>query len=270
MSESGRPAVFVHLLPSLIAPGALAGGVALVVDVLRATTVMVRALDAGCEAIVPCGELEEARAAAAALPGGTALLAGERQGLPIPDFDLGNSPDDFTPELCRGKTLVMTTTNGTRAILASREAAQVAIAAMSNARAAIEWAASWDADVHVVCAGTDGHVSLEDTLLAGEIADRLQRFWRYTAGNDQATIAAAVFADAVRATRDEGVPWSLLLARGRGGQRVRQIGLARDIEAAARRSDVDGVPVLCRDPLRIVWEPVATPKGAAPPPAAAG
>ncbi len=93
--------MFVHLLPRLIPPGSLRGGVAVVVDVLRATTVMVHALAAGCEAVIPCGEIDEAKAVAAGLPPGTALLAGERQGLPIPGFDLGNSPGEFTPEVCR-------------------------------------------------------------------------------------------------------------------------------------------------------------------------
>src|SRR5262249_40365048 len=158
--------------------------VAVVVDVLRATTVMVRALASGCEAIVPCSEVEEAKSVAASLPAGTALLAGEREGLPIPGFDLGNSPDDFTPHVCRGKTLVMTTANGPGAILASREAEHVGLAAMTNVIAATRWAASSGRDVHVVCAGTDGHVSLEDTLLAGEMVHRLRRFDGYTHGND--------------------------------------------------------------------------------------
>ena len=101
MVPTEQARVFVHLLPSLIPPGSLRGGVAVVVDVLRATTVMVQALAAGCEAVIPCGEIDEAKAVAAGLPAGTALLAGERQGLPIPGFDLGNSPGDFTPEVCR-------------------------------------------------------------------------------------------------------------------------------------------------------------------------
>src|SRR3954464_7993134 len=106
MAESDRPAVFVHLLPGLIPPGALKGGVAVVVDVLRATTVMVHALAAGCECVIPCLEIAEAQRAGGALRSGTALLAGEREGMPIEGFDLGNSPAAFTPEVCRGKTLV--------------------------------------------------------------------------------------------------------------------------------------------------------------------
>src|SRR5512143_370512 len=101
-----RAPVQVHLLPMLVPPGALRGGVAVVVDVLRASTVMVHALAAGCEAVIPCLEIDDARRIARELPSGSSLLAGERLGLPIAGFDLGNSPNAFTPQVCRGKTVV--------------------------------------------------------------------------------------------------------------------------------------------------------------------
>ncbi len=173
LSPTDRPRVFVHLLPSLIPPGSLRGGVAVVVDVLRATTVMVRALANGCAAVIPCGEIDEARTVAAGLPPGTAFLGGERGGLPIPGFDLGNSPDDFTFEACQGKTLVMTTTNGTRAILASLEAERVYVASFANLKATADELTvqllkkDHGYPIHIVCAGTEGFISLEDSLLAG-------------------------------------------------------------------------------------------------------
>jgi 2-phosphosulfolactate phosphatase len=170
MPESERPEVFVHLLPCMIPPGALRGGVAVVVDVLRATTVIVHALAAGCNAVIPCLEIDEARSLAATFPPGTAILAGERQGLPIEGFDLGNSPGTFTPEVCRGKTLVMTTTNGTRAVLACLEAERVMIGAFPNFAATVQTLHAEDRPVHVVCAGTDGSISYEDALLAGAYA----------------------------------------------------------------------------------------------------
>ena len=179
MVPTEQARVFVHLLPKLIPPGSLRGGVAVVVDVLRATTVMVQALAAGCEAIIPCGEIDEAKEVAAGLPPGTALLAGERRGLPIPGFDLGNSPGEFTPEVCREKTLVMTTTNGTRAILASLEAERVYIASFTNLRATSDEISvqflkkDHGHAVHIVCAGTEGHISLEDSLLAGALTSQI-------------------------------------------------------------------------------------------------
>ena len=103
----------------MIPTGLLQGGVAVVLDVLRATSVMVHALDAGAISVVPCLEIDEAQAIASQFEPGQVILAGERLGLPIDGFDFGNSPGSFTPEVCRGKVIVMTTTNGTRAIYAS-------------------------------------------------------------------------------------------------------------------------------------------------------
>ena len=84
-----RAMISVHLLPSLIPPGGLHGGVAVVIDVLRASTMMVHALVAGCTAVMPCGEVDEARRLAASLPEGSSLLAGERHGVAIAGFRSG-------------------------------------------------------------------------------------------------------------------------------------------------------------------------------------
>src|SRR5437016_9884451 len=107
--------VHVHLLPSLVPPGGLTGGVAVVIDVLRATTTIVHALAAGCTVVRPCAEVEEARDLAGRMRAGRVLLGGERGGVAPPGFDLGNSPREYTAKVCKGTTLVLTTTNGTRA-----------------------------------------------------------------------------------------------------------------------------------------------------------
>jgi 2-phosphosulfolactate phosphatase len=264
MSTTERPRVYVHLLPSLIPPGSLRGGVAVVVDVLRATTVMVHALANGCEAVIPCGEIDEAQAVAAGLPKGKAILGGERGGLPIPGFDLGNSPGDFTREVCEGKTLVMTTTNGTRAILASLEADRVLVGSFANVTAIWDVLKKETRPIHIVCAGTDGRVALEDALLAGELTLNLcawqggVRIWSDLAKvadvNDQAMLAAAAGWELVFPPLLSGAPplesW---LSVGRGGRRVAEIGLGADIKAAADRTKpVKLVAELRRDPLRIV------------------
>ena len=267
MSESVRPSVSVHLLPALLAPGALAGGVAVVVDVLRATTVMVQALAAGAKAIVPCAEVDEARARAGEFPAGTAVLAGERQGLPIPGFDFGNSPDDFTREVCAGKTLVMTTTNGTRAILASLGADRLFVASFANRKATVDLLdrlVNFDGALHVVCSGTDGRLSLEDAMLAGAIvvewADRRyrERPDLVVERDDGAELVARYWQDAQERLDDEPEFERALaghLARGRGGRRVREIGLARDIDAAARYDRIGFAAEVLRDPLRVVAVP---------------
>src|ERR1700731_4360291 len=92
--------VQVHLLPWLAPDGQLAGGLAVVIDVLRAGTTILHALAAGCTCIRPCAEVDEARALAGNLPAGKVLLGGERDGRPLPDFDFGNSPREYTPARC--------------------------------------------------------------------------------------------------------------------------------------------------------------------------
>jgi len=261
MPETGLPAVFVHLLPGLIPRGALKGGVAVVLDVLRATTVMVQALASGASAVIPCSEIDEARGIAGGYPPGTALLAGERQGLPIDGFDFGNSPGAFTSEVCRGKTLVMTTTNGTRAILASLDANRVIIGAFPNfAATVLTLHHVEERDIHIVCAGTDGRISFEDTLLAGAFAQHLKDLGA-TLQNDEAEIAAGAWSKIHNSlwfkSGDPDVennPLVRYLSRGRGGRRVTEIGLTVDIAAAGRWNDPRQqlTAELKREPLRIV------------------
>jgi 2-phosphosulfolactate phosphatase len=254
--------VFVHLLPALIPPGALQGGLAVVVDILRATTTMIHALAAGADAVVPCLEIDEARRVAATFPAGSALLAGERKGLPIEGFDLGNSPSGCAPEVCAGRTVVMTTTNGTRAIHASLEADRVLIASFVKRSATIDVLEADGRPIHLVCAGTDGLISLEDSLFAGSIAAEFDaNAWREAGpgevpaeavlGNDQAEIVAASWREA-ESLMAEGCALADVLAEGRGGRRVREIGLGADLEDVARVDRFPFAAELLREPLRIV------------------
>jgi 2-phosphosulfolactate phosphatase len=264
MVATEQARVFVHFVPKLIPPGSLRGGVAVVVDVLRATTVMVQALAAGCKAVIPCDTIDQAEEVAAGLPSGTALLAGERHGLPIEGFDLGNSPGEFTPEVCREKTLVMTTTNGTRAILASLEAERVYIASFTNLRATSDEISvqflkkDHGHAVHIVCAGTEGHISLEDSLLAGALTSQIANIVELVPGseiaplfgNDEALMVVTQWLEVERFL--EKRPLWKLLSLGRGGRNVLSIGRSVDIEEAAYFDRYNLVAELERDSLRIV------------------
>src|SRR5207302_5744007 len=115
--------------------------------------------------VLPCAEVAEARDRADQMPAGKVLLGGERGGRPIPGFDCGNSPGEYTAAVCKGATLVLTTTNGTRALLRAAEAERVLVAAFVNFSAVCEQLRADARPVHMVCAGCDGQVSLEDTLL---------------------------------------------------------------------------------------------------------
>jgi 2-phosphosulfolactate phosphatase len=231
----------------MIPPGTLKGGLAVVIDVLRATTSMIHALAAGAESVRPLGEIDEAFQLAATFRSGRAILGGERQGLPIDGFDFGNSPSSYDERSCRGKTLIMTTTNGTRAILASLDAERVFIAAFPNVSATLGAIVADHRPVHLVCSGTDGRISLEDATLAGSLASSLLA-QGYRSGNDEAEIAAGLWIGVTTG----GESLADRLSRGRGGRRVRSIGLAADLEAAATVDRFSIVAELHRDPLRIL------------------
>jgi len=240
-----RP-IHVHLLPALFEPADLRGGVAVVIDVLRATSTIVHALAAGAQAVIPCGEIEEARRIASQAPAGTVLLGGERKGLRIPGFDLGNSPDEYTSHVVARKKIVMTTTNGTRALLRAREARRVLIGALSNESAVVEQLAAETGPVHLVCAGTDGKITLEDTLCGGGIAHWLDLAAADAFPADDATRLAMILFDSCGRDYDRVHEERVLatLRQSLGGKNLIECGLGADIVTCAEQDKFAVVPEL--------------------------
>lgn len=152
--------------PNDLLPGDLDGAAAIVIDTLRMTSVAAAAMSNGCAGLLACATVEAAREAAKARD---ALLGGERNALRIDGFDFSNSPLEYTREAIGGKRLVMTTTNGTRAIAACAPARRLLLAALVNIGAVAE-ACKKEASVAIVCAGTAGAFTLEDALTAGALS----------------------------------------------------------------------------------------------------
>jgi len=152
-----------------------------VLDVLRATSVIVTGLANGATGFMPVSEIAEAVQLKRQYP--EAILAGEREGLRITaresggaDFDLGNSPREFAAECVSGRIIITTTTNGTRALRACASAPAVAAGAFLNLAAVARWVGVQQADrVLLVCAGTGDELAFEDVLAAGAICDLLKR-----------------------------------------------------------------------------------------------
>ena len=184
------PTLKVHLLPELVAPEQLRDHAVVVIDVLRATTTIAFALAAGASEVIPCLEVDDARQLAAKYPAGTVLLGGERLGVRIEGFDLGNSPTEYTTDKVAKKTIIFTTTNGTRAMERCRQARRVLLGALVNRRA-IAAALAQETNVDIVCAGTRGEVGLDDALTAGAIAEEVLMQWisHVPEVNDQTRIA---------------------------------------------------------------------------------
>jgi 2-phosphosulfolactate phosphatase len=223
--------LYVHLLPTLTSPQELAGNTVVIIDVLRATTTIVHALAAGATEVIPCLEIADARELAnkRAVP---ALLGGERRGLPIQGFDLGNSPGDYLPEIVGRRSIVMTTTNGTRAMMMCTGAGRVLIGSFCNLTALCNVLVD-EPHVHLLCAGTQGQVSREDVLLAGALVGRIVAADPDTVRNDEAYIAAEVWDLAMGSSNDHA---RLLahLCNTQGGRNVTKIGLQADIYSAAQ------------------------------------
>jgi 2-phosphosulfolactate phosphatase len=235
------PTVHVHLLPDLVPEEKLAGKTAVVIDVLRATTTIVHALAAGARQVVPCLSIDDARREASALAGEKAVLGGERLGVRIEGFDLGNSPSEYTPATVGGRTVVFTTTNGTRAMLRCRQARQVLLAAFAN-RSAVLAALARDPVVHIVCAGTGGLITREDVLVAGSLVAGLDRGTAAWELNDEAAIAR----DAWIAIGGDGQGDALVraLEASEGGRNLLREGFPHDIATAAQIDRFDVLPRL--------------------------
>ncbi len=142
----------------------------IVIDVIRATTTMCQALASGYERVFCTAEVEEARALGDELEDG--VLGGERNAVRIPGFDLGNSPREYLEPT--GRMLILSTTNGTRAVVsAAQRCERVLVASLLNLSAVVEAARATDEDVIVVCAGVQGTLALDDAYVAGRIVELL-------------------------------------------------------------------------------------------------
>jgi 2-phosphosulfolactate phosphatase len=213
------------------------GAVALVVDVLRATTTIAYALAGGYRRVLACGDLDGARELAARLGDG-AVLAGERRCVKPEGFDLGNSPREHL-DGALGETLVLTTTNGTRALVAATERAdRVLVASLANltacAAAAGRLAREAGGDVLVQCAGVRGEFTIDDAYVAGRYVEELG-VWLAEWPRSDAAAAAVALAGAF----DSPVAG---LAASESARDLRAADLDEDVRFCAREGTLDVVP----------------------------
>ena len=218
----------------------LAGHTAIVIDILRATTTMCAALHHGARAVIPTGSPDEARATARLVESGDVVLSGERNAVPIPGFDLGNSPGDMTRQRVEDKTVVMSTTNGTLALLAAAQAKAVYPGAACNlsllatrARQALDA----DGTLVILCAGRAGVFGLDDAYCAGRLVIAALEGRDSREGLNDAAIAA------VELARRFGSRWDLPLRLSSAGRQLERLGFGDDIDDAAQE---DGFPSLIR------------------------
>jgi len=275
--------VNVYSLPSLLPADNISDTTAVVIDTLRATSALIYASAAGVRKIIPLLDIEEAKQLKrnglnehnrlnernrlnecnglnernglneTVLPENI-LLGGERNGVKIDGFDLGNSPQSYTSEIVAGKTLIFTTTNGTVAMNGVRFAKSILLAALVNSAAVVRQLSS-EEKIIIVCAGTCGEETEEDLLTAGSIVFRLCE----SKINSKISVQLNETAEQVKELwkntvlqntvlqKEGAVSKTLLLEylyQSTGGKNLLRIGLGADIEAAAQLDMFDIVPIL--------------------------
>ena len=202
-----------------------------VVDVFRATSCMTTAFAHGVSKIIPVAQIEECRI----LQQQGYLAAAERNAVKVDGFDLDNSPFSYMKPELAGKTLAMTTTNGTLALTRSRGAHQVLVGSFLNRKAITDYLLTQPSDVLIVCAGWKGKYNLEDTLFAGAVVCSLKNDFTI---EDDAALAANMIYDAAKYNMIK------FIAHSSHVRRLARLNLTRDIEFCLRENLYDVVPVL--------------------------
>ncbi len=209
-------------------------GIVVVIDVLRATSAMVAAFENGVDRIIPVSTVEEAREYIGK-PG--FIAAAERDGEVVEGFAYGNSPLAYVGEDLRGKTIVMTTTNGTKAINMARDAKTLVIGSFLNLSALAEWLEEQDENVLLLCSGWKDKFNLEDSVFAGALIDRLLEKGKFGMEEDSSIAAQYMF----HAARDNFM--SILKAAPRR-RRIEQLKLLSDVKYCLTPDQSRMIPVL--------------------------
>jgi 2-phosphosulfolactate phosphatase len=220
-----------------VAPSDTAGRLVAVIDVLRASTSIAVALANGARAVVPLDSPDDVVMRAKGFIREEVRLAGERKMLPIPGFDIGNSPREFTREAVAGKTVLISTTNGTGALTAVQAARDVVVASYVNFTpvvAMLRSALRGGTDVAIICAGRGRQFSLEDAACAGRYVNHVTRELIDVEFNDAAVAASLI-------DRVYGDDLMRLFLACRHGQALRDAGFGEDLPVCGA---VDAYPVV--------------------------
>ncbi|UOE49538.1 2-phosphosulfolactate phosphatase [Mucilaginibacter sp. SMC90] len=223
----------VCLTPALLPLFNVEDYIVVVIDIFRATSSICYGIENGAEAIIPVSQVEEC--AAYREKGLDYLLAAERDGSVVEGFDFGNSPFSYTKEKVAGKTIVLTTTNGTHALHLSRSAKKIVIGSFLNLTALSNWLNTQNENVLLVCAGWKNNFNLEDTLFAGAVIEQLKDKGFVL---DDAAIAAN---DLFQIGKTD---INAYLKKTSHGERLKKLGIEKDIEFCLQVDLTTAIPVL--------------------------
>jgi 2-phosphosulfolactate phosphatase len=229
----------VYFTPIERKPGDTVGRLVVIVDVLRASTTVATALGNGAKTVIPLLGADEVITRSKEFARSAVTLAGEQNMLPIAGFDLGNSPLEFTPKAIEGKTILITTTNGTRALLGVQGARDIVIASYVNFTAVLAMmkvAAGSNTDIAIICAGEEGSFTLEDAACAGRYVRAIPKRAESIVLNDAASASVLI-------ERKYGDNIAKVFKESSHGQALESAGFGDDLAAAAEVDSYSVVPI---------------------------
>ncbi|RZL17828.1 MAG: 2-phosphosulfolactate phosphatase [Pedobacter sp.] len=227
----------VCFTPALLDLYKIEDSIVVVIDILRATSSITYGLDNGAKAIIPVMEVDDCEP----YREDGHLLAAERNGMVVEGFDFGNSPFSYTKEKVEGKTIVLTTTNGTKAMrLAQKRAYKVVVGSFLNLEALCIWLASQQKNVLLLCAGWKDKFNLEDSLFAGAVVERLRKDFVHF---DDASVAAE---DLYQLAKNDLRNY---LHKSSHSHRLAKLNIEEDVQFCLQLSICDTIPVLIENRL---------------------
>jgi len=227
----------VFFTPSQVKPADTAGRLVAIVDVLRASTTVATALGNGAKTVIPLEGADEVIVRSKEFTRSQILLAGEQKMHPITGFDIGNSPQAYTKDVVEGKTILLTTTNGTPTLLGVQGARDIVIASYVNFTAVLammKLAARSDTDIAIICAGDEGSFTLEDAACAGRYVKAIPKRASSVVSNDAASASVLI-------EKKYGDNIEKVFKESSHGQALESAGFGDDLAAAA---EVDSYPVV--------------------------
>lgn len=233
-----RPkSIEVCLTPALLNLYDTKDSIVVVIDILRATSSIVYGLDNGATAIIPVAQVDDCLTYTAK----GFLLAAERNGEVVAGYDFGNSPFSYIREKVGGKTVVLTTTNGTKALHMAREQAhQVVVGSFFNLDSLCNWLRVQERDVLLLCAGWKDKFNLEDTLFAGAVVNELRKDFTHF---DDSCVAAE---DLYLLAKDDLRGY---LRKSSHSHRLAELNIEEDVKFCLQLNICEAIPVLIGDEL---------------------
>jgi 2-phosphosulfolactate phosphatase len=237
--------VNVLLTPSNLDELSFSGKTTVIIDVLRATSTIINALNNGAKEIIPVASVEFAVKVSGGMFGGLTLLGGERNTKKIEGFALGNSPLEYSSRLVKNKSIILYTTNGTKAVVKAKFSKNLYICSFLNLSAVAEHINSMNMDFEILCAGRNNSFSLEDTVCAGKLISEIMKSKKDLELSDTAISSIAL-------NKALGKNLAKMLSESEHGKLLLENGFEEDIKFCSKLNTINAIPYFTGNVVKLL------------------